>query len=68
MNKKDKLQDIEDNPGRHKHYDLKGLISCSTIGKTIDMSIMEAHEGLHGYNNGIACDVQSGPCSCGAWH
>lgn len=64
----EKLKDIKQNPDKHKHYDMNGLISCSIVDGAISTAIMAAHEGLFGYNGGVPCDVQSGPCSCGAWH
>ena len=64
----EKLQDIRNNPSRHKHLDMNGLMACSTINGAVDTSVMQAHEGLHGSNGGVKCDVASGPCSCGAWH
>ena len=65
---KDKLKDIQNNPEKHKHKDLDALLTCAFVNGAINLVIMAAHEGLHGYNGGAPCDVSSGPCSCGAWH
>ena len=63
------LQDIRENPERHKH-DFDGLMACCMIGGALDTSIMEAHSANEpfGRNGGTRCDVSSGPCACGAWH
>ncbi len=68
MTRHEILQEIKDHPDRHKHRDMNGLMSCAMIGGAIDLSVMAAHEGLHGHNGGVACDVATGPCSCGAFH
>ncbi|TAL46455.1 MAG: hypothetical protein EPN91_00245 [Salinibacterium sp.] len=64
----EKLADIRDHPDRHKH-DFEGLQRCCLIMGVLDMRVMDAHEGITGRTNGgRPCDVDSGPCSCGAWH
>lgn len=68
MNHKETLNDIREHPEKHKHRDLNELNACAFIDDALDLSVIEAHGGLHGYNGGVACDVSSGPCSCGAWH
>ena len=68
MNRQQTLEDIKNNPYNHKHYDMNRLMVCATINGAVDMSIMQTHEGLHGSNGGVKCDVSNGPCSCGAWH
>ncbi len=68
MNRQQIFEDIKKTPSNHKHHDANGLIACATINGAVDISIMQAHEGLYGYNGGAACDVSTGPCSCGAWH
>ncbi|MBR9702987.1 hypothetical protein GOV10_03050 [Candidatus Woesearchaeota archaeon] len=35
---------------------------------SINLAKMQELEGRYGYNGGQGCDVQYGPCSCGAWH
>ena len=63
------LKDIKTNPQNHKHS-FKELMICCLIGDAIDAQLMEAHSANDpfGRNGGIACDVMSGPCACGAWH
>ena len=68
MNHAERLKDIREHPENHKHRDLNGLSACAMIDGAVSIAIMQAHEGLHGYNGGVACDVASGPCSCGAFH
>lgn len=65
-----RIQDIKDHPEKHHHEDLNSLNRCCMVGDALDMALAEAHEEYApvGYNGGRACDVRSGPCSCGAWH
>ncbi len=46
------------------------LVSSATDPEdgTIDLRKIDQHEGRFGSNAGRPCDVQKGPCSCGAWH
>ena len=67
MTHDEKLKEIKEHPERHRHT-FDGLTSCCMIGGALDISIMDAHEGLLGSNGGKKCDVVSGPCACGAWH
>ncbi len=60
------LKEIEEHPERHKHS-YEALQRCCFINGALDIALIQAHEGLTGWN-GSACDVNSGPCSCGAWH
>ncbi len=66
---KEKLNDIKDNPDKHRH-EFNALHACCMIDGALDLMLMEAHQkyAALGYNGGRACDVRSGPCSCGAWH
>lgn len=68
MNHTERLKDIKNNPEQHKHKDLNGLTACAMVDGAVSIAIMQAHEGLFGYNGGEACDVANGPCSCGSWH
>lgn len=68
MTHAEKLKDIKENPQNHRHYDLNELQNCAWIDGAIDLAVIDAHGGLLGYNGGVACDVRSGPCSCGAFH
>lgn len=70
MTRDEKLADIKAHPERHRHSFESLQRCCTTAEGAIDLSLMEAHE-THaplGRNGGRACDVSSGPCSCGAWH
>lgn len=67
MTHDDKLADIKTNPDKHRHGFL-GLCTCCTIDGAISAELMDAHQGLLGYNGGTYCDVLEGPCACGAWH
>ena len=62
-----RLEDIKAHPENHRH-DFGSLTRCCMVNGVMDLSIMEAHEGLLGSNGGVGCDVTSGPCACGAWH
>ena len=72
------IAEIKEYPERHMHLDLNALTACSTFSyrdgdqviMAIDTLVFEAHSQFAaiGYNGGLACDVTSGPCSCGAWH
>lgn len=45
------------------------VLRYASTPKGIDLSRMEKLEGRFGHNrSGRGCDVQRGPCSCGAWH
>lgn len=68
MNHAERLKDIREYPANHKHRDMNGIMSCAMVDGAISIAIMQAHEGLHGHNGGVGCDVASGPCSCGSWH
>lgn len=59
------LKDIREHPERHQHSFDK-LQRCCTVGRVVDLSLMEAHEGIVGPSR--RCDVSKGPCACGAWH
>ncbi|MDO8494925.1 MAG: hypothetical protein Q7S32_00155 [bacterium] len=65
----DVLKDIEEHPERHRH-DFNELTACCIIEGAFVMYLMEAHSkgAPLGRNGGVACDVVSGPCACGAWH
>lgn len=65
---RDILEEIKARPELHRHLDLNDLTRCCMIEGAIDLRLMEAHEGLLGTNGSRGCDVQSGPCACGAWH
>jgi hypothetical protein len=69
MTREERLKDIREHPGRHRH-DFGGLQRCCMIDGALDTGLMEAHERYAnlGRNGGIRCDVVSGPCACGAWH
>jgi hypothetical protein len=62
------LNDIRENPDKHKHPDLNALTACCMLGGAIDAMVWEAHEGSQGRNGSRGCDVTHGPCACGAWH
>jgi len=64
------LEDIRTNPLDHVHVDLNSLESCCFIDEAVDLLLIDAHSehAPLGRNGGVACDVLSGPCSCGAWH
>lgn len=69
MDRKEKIEDIRANPGKHRHS-FEELRRCCISDGAIDMGLMEAHE-VHapvGENGGRRCDVTSGPCSCGTTH
>ena len=66
-NHKEVLRDIREHPENHRHT-FDGLTTCCMINGAIDISIMDAHEGILGQNGGRKCDVTSGPCACGATH
>ena len=64
-------QDIREHPENHNHADLARLEACCTVNGALDTRLMEMHEGLASPVIGVGsrrCDVQSGPCACGAWH
>lgn len=63
------LDDIRKHPDRHRH-DFEGLQRCCFVDGAIDTLLMDAHSANAplGRNGGVACDVTSGPCACGAWH
>lgn len=66
---KSKADDIRHNPHRHRHeYD--ALVRCCMVNGVLDVHLMELHSkhAPLGTNGGVACDVTSGPCACGAWH
>lgn len=62
------LADIHAHPEHHRHsYD--DLVRCCFVNGAIDLSLVEAHSGTVGRTNGgVRCDVELGPCACGAWH
>jgi hypothetical protein len=66
----EKLLDIVMNPANHAHEGLFEIQQCSMIDEAVDPRLFEAHAELApvGQNGGRACDVKTGPCSCGAWH
>lgn len=68
MTHAERIRDIRERPENHKHADLNALMQCCMTQGAIDISVMEAHEGLVGHNAGKGCDVLSGPCSCGSTH
>ena len=41
---------------------------ATTSDGALDLQRMQKLEGRYGTNGGRECDVQEGPCSCGAWH
>lgn len=51
----------------HRHS-FEELFRCCESGGTVDLSKVECHRGSCGSNGGVPCDVDEGPCSCGAWH
>lgn len=59
------LKDIRDNPDKHQHS-FEALQRCCIVGDALDLSLMEAHEGITGRSR--RCDVNRGPCGCGGWH
>jgi hypothetical protein len=64
---KKKLKHIKEHPELHQHeYD--GLIRCCTIEGCVEAELIEVHKGLVPQRNPGGCDVNTGPCSCGAWH
>jgi len=69
MTLEEKLQDIKDHPGRHRHT-FEALQLCCFHDGALDTRLMDAHEtyASTGTNGSRRCDVTSGPCSCGAWH
>ena len=69
MSKADEiLADIKKNPDKHRH-DYSGLMRCCMVDGAMDLSLVEAHEGLvEGEFRTSRCDVTKGPCACGAWH
>ena len=69
MTVEEKLQDIKNNPSKHRHS-FGEMHACCTVEGVLDLRLVEAHEryAALGYNGGRPCDVTSGPCSCGAWH
>lgn len=64
-----KLAELKEHPERHRH-DFEALQRCCTVDGALDLGLLEAHSAAAplGRNGGRACDVTSGPCSCGAWH
>lgn len=64
LTREEKLAEINSRPELHQHKSFNELRACATNGDAIDLSVFAAHEGVYGGK----CDVQSGPCSCGAWH
>lgn len=69
MTREEKLRDIKEHPERHRH-DYEGLNACCFHNGALDLGLIDAHSQYArlGTNGGRACDVTSGPCSCGAWH
>ena len=69
MTVEEKKKDIIDHPERHRH-DFDGLQRCCFVDGAMDLYLLELHSrsAPFGRNGGIACDVTSGPCACGAWH
>jgi len=67
MTHDEKLADIKANPQNHRH-NFDALTKCCMINGAISLDLMDAHQGLLGYNGGVACDVLTGPCACGATH
>jgi hypothetical protein len=68
MTRDEKLADIREHPERHQH-DFAALTLCSTVDGALDTTLVDAHSGITGRSNGgVQCDVNRGPCSCGAWH
>jgi hypothetical protein len=65
----EKIEDIKNNPTKHRH-DFGALQMCCMVNGALDTRVMEAHETYSqlGMNGGQRCDVTDGPCSCGAWH
>ena len=60
------LRDIREHPENHRHT-FEALTACCMVNGAIDLSIMDAHEGIvKGINRN--CDVTTGPCACGGWH
>lgn len=68
--REDVLRDIQENPLDHAHVDPSSLNACCFVDKALDLGLIDAHSEYAplNYNGGVACDVLSGPCSCGAWH
>lgn len=64
------LADIKAHPEKHKHVDMNALDRCCFVGGALHISLIDAHGHYapQGRNGGQSCDVQRGPCSCGAWH
>jgi hypothetical protein len=59
------LRDIKEHPENHRH-DFAGLQNCCIINGALNALLVEAHEGITGRSR--RCDVNKGPCACGAWH
>lgn len=68
-NRDERLKDILEHPGNHRH-EFSDLTACCMVNGALDTSLMQAHSenAPLGKNGGTACDVTSGPCACGAWH
>lgn len=65
MTHEERIRDVRAHPERHRHRDMNDLTACCMVDGAISIAILEAHEGTQG---GRRCDVQTGPCACGAWH
>jgi hypothetical protein len=50
-----------------KERDYLDHVRESTTPGGIDAAVFDSHRTGR-VNGGIACDVSSGPCRCGAWH
>lgn len=62
--------DIIAHPEKHRHRNMHELNQCCFVEGAIHIDLVDAHGKYapQGTNGGVACDVQRGPCSCGASH
>ncbi len=66
MDIEERIEDIKNNPERHRHRHINDVIECSIVDGAIVITLVQAHEGTSKY--GSRCDVEEGSCSCGGWH
>ncbi len=65
MVRQELIHDIRRHPERHRHA-FDALLECCMRDGAVDLSAMEAHEGV--FPDRPRCDVASGKCSCGGSH
>lgn len=69
MTREELYKQIKDHPELHRHKTFNDLQRCCFIDGAIDAYALELHEQISNRRNGgRLCDVEEGPCSCGAWH